>query len=525
MLVSMVEFLGKLVRPRKETLHEDLLESEFEYRDKNNFDVKFDYFIQEGSKKNNYSVTGYIFIPRHLKINIETYGKQEFYRDFQSFIRFQTPVFPLVGLLRENNNLSPLNRIQSIIDEITLGSPEAEGVSKLVYEIKMLAQIIRSNLRNQIIFLMDYCERGKSSEMVITSIRDLLDILEKIQLRFHEFEKVFFTVQLPEKVRGCYLAADEYISYYIEHYLTAFLDEISMQDGYREIFPGIKNAVLRQQARRKKMHYELVIPEHGMGPSKDLSKFHYWKAHLKNYIKQVLALVTKEREERMKYMQMLGTIGAIIAMAVSFFIGLLLNTYLPNTSLPFILAILVAYALKDRIKFSISSSGERWLSKWVSDRRFDIMDPLKDEKIGGVKEHMHFVKKESVPPAVLQIRHKDQPSFIEKEMKDERIILYQKKITLFTKKILKIHDRHKNVNDILTINISNFLTYASDARTMIPYYGKSDDVVKDVSIPVMYHVNMVLKQEYRDGNKKARVQYKRIRLVFNKEGIQSSEVS
>ncbi|MFX0102001.1 MAG: hypothetical protein ACFFCS_20720, partial [Candidatus Hodarchaeota archaeon] len=105
----MVEFLGKLVRPRKEMLHEDLLESEFEYRDKNNFDVKFDYLIQKGLEKSNYSVTGYIFIPRHLKINKDTYGKQEFFRDFQSFVRFQTPVFPLIGLVKDTNTLSPLN--------------------------------------------------------------------------------------------------------------------------------------------------------------------------------------------------------------------------------------------------------------------------------------------------------------------------------------------------------------------------------------------------------------------------------
>src|SRR5271157_3832298 len=66
---------------------DEMLETELEYKDKNNFEVSFDYILQKNMKINDYSITGYIFIPPELKLNADTYTRQQFFQDFSSFTR------------------------------------------------------------------------------------------------------------------------------------------------------------------------------------------------------------------------------------------------------------------------------------------------------------------------------------------------------------------------------------------------------------------------------------------------------
>ncbi len=520
----MVEFGGKVISAKKGLFQEDLLESGFEFKDKTNFEVDFDYFIQKGMKRTSYSITGYMFIPDELKIEPDTYSKEQFFHDFQSRLRFQTPVFPLSAILRKDNHLSPLTRIFEIIDNIMTGNLEDDILNKkMVYELKMHAQIVRSNLRNQIVSLIDMCPAGEPNEIVLDSLHDLIGEVNAIQDRFHELESIIFNSQFPEKTRACYHACDEYISYYLEHYFTILLDKMSNSDCYTIIAPDIRELIVRRQNRRLKMNYSLVIGHEIKKSTRDPTKFHFWKTFLKRYIKQVLELEIKKREDKAKYMQVIGAFGAMVAMAVFLIFSVaLLDTTVQN-SFPFIIAALVAYAFKDRIKAAINLSGERMLSKWVSDRRFEIIDTKEHEKIGVFKESMRFVKTKDVPADVMEIRNKDRPSVLERDVEIEKVILYKKVITLDAGKILKMHERHKNLSDVLQINIQNFLTHAWDPEEHVIYFNATKNSIEHVPVPLVYHVNMVLKQAFLTKEGQEKIKYKRIRVIFNKNGIDKVE--
>ncbi|MHA1699388.1 MAG: hypothetical protein ACTSWN_11150, partial [Promethearchaeota archaeon] len=306
-----MEFVDSASKASKFRAENISLETEIETKGLESVDVKFDYFIQKNVKINRYSIVGYIFLPKDLRINKDTYKKEEFFHDFRSFIRFHTPVFPLMGLIKEQNNLSPLNRVKSIIAELASGQKDEEELyDRIIYELKMLAQIIRGNLRNQVVFLLDQCSRGGPMEILVEKIQDTLDTLKRIQSEFYSLQSIFFTVQVPEKARVCYYAADEYVSYYIEHYFTILLKELSKNDFFKIIIPDIQEMITFQQEHRKNMGYRLTFNDE----DEDNSKFHYWRQTLKNYFKEVLFLTIKEREKRSKYAQFIGVVGAIIAM-------------------------------------------------------------------------------------------------------------------------------------------------------------------------------------------------------------------
>ncbi|HME52994.1 MAG TPA: hypothetical protein VKM55_12305 [Candidatus Lokiarchaeia archaeon] len=499
---------------------DEMLETELEYKDKNNFEVSFDYILQKNVKINDYSITGYIFIPPELKLNADTYTRQQFFQDFQSSIRFQTPIFPLNSIINEDNNLSPINRVRKILDEIASGGFDDEEINqRLIYELKMYAQIVRSNLKNQILFLVDMCPRDDSTDIVIETVQTLVDAVNKIQDKFHGFEPEFFSLHLPERTRATYFAADEYVSYYIEHYFTVFFDKINKVEYYSSLVPLIQDVIIKRQERRKKMNYSLVLD---VSDTERIERFHYWKGVLKSYIKQVLVLQTKMSASRKTLRVIFGALGAFVAMGVYIFltVGISTNLYLT----PWVIIVLAIYVLRENIKVIFSTGGERFLSKWIPDRKYDIYNILgRKEKIGNIGESAKFIKFGDVPEEIIKIRNKDRASVLEREFEQEEVILYRKTIQIEADKITHIHERHKNISDVMKINIRNFLSNAWDPQESITYYNSAEQRIDEINVPISYHLNMVLRQDYKDVKGNERTKFKRIRVIFNKNGIQKIE--
>ncbi|MBN2153950.1 MAG: hypothetical protein JW839_21010, partial [Candidatus Lokiarchaeota archaeon] len=277
----MVESPRRIVGSHKTLYKDEHLESGFEAKDRNNLEVSFDYLLHKGaSKDEEYSITGYIFIPPELKITKDTYTKQAFFHDVQSQIRFQTPHFPLKSYVESGNQLSPLNRIREILQEMLQGKFDDEATNdRLVYELKMHAQIVRSNLKGEIAVVAEMCSRQESSVSIAETTRAILHNVNKIQDQFHELEKELTSMQLPRKTQETYAAADEYVSYYIEHYMTVLLETINTNTCFEPLVPSIHDIIVRRQERREAKGYTLVIDpdvDDQTKGSKNL-KVHYWK--------------------------------------------------------------------------------------------------------------------------------------------------------------------------------------------------------------------------------------------------------
>lgn len=499
---------------------DEMLETELEYKDKNNFEVSFDYILQKNMKINNYSITGYIFIPPELKVNADTYSKQQFFHDFQSSIRFQTPIFPLNSIIKEDNSLSPINRIQKILDEIVSGGFDDEEINqRLIYELKMYAQIVRSNLKNQVLFLVDLCPKEDSTDIVIETTQSLIDAVNKTQVKFHAFEPSFFNLHLPERTRATYFAADEYVSYYIEHYFTVLFEKINKLECYTALVPSVQDVIIKRQQRRKKMNYALVLDA---ADTKRLERFHYWKGVLKSYIKQVLVLQTKMSASRKTFRIIFGALGAFVAMGVYIFLTIGITTSLYLT--PWVIVLLAIYVLRENIKALFQTIGERFLSKWIPDRKYDIYNILgRKEKIGNIGESAKFIKFGDIPGEIIRIRNKDRPSILEREFEQEEVILYRKTIQIEGDKITHIHERHKNISDVMKINIHNFLGNAWDPEESITYYNCTEQRIDEMKVPISYHLNLVLQQDYKDVKGNPKTNYKRIRVIFTQNGIQKIE--
>jgi hypothetical protein len=82
--------------------------------DRYQIELKLDYELGKG-EKTHYRISTYLFFPKSLGINEESYPKSEFYRDVKNYIRIKTPILSLRDLIE--SDVSPLSAVQKIVHE------------------------------------------------------------------------------------------------------------------------------------------------------------------------------------------------------------------------------------------------------------------------------------------------------------------------------------------------------------------------------------------------------------------------
>ena len=71
------------------------MEARISIHDLHQMELKLNYPLLDNHRRNSYEVDLYFFAPRSLGVHPQTYSKQQFYTDLQSYIRIRTPSVPL----------------------------------------------------------------------------------------------------------------------------------------------------------------------------------------------------------------------------------------------------------------------------------------------------------------------------------------------------------------------------------------------------------------------------------------------
>ncbi len=477
------------------------------------FEAKLDYRLQPQSKKNSYRVSAFFFVPRALQVDPQSYSNAQFIADMSTRIRFKTPAMSIKSLTREDNSASPLIRIQRIIRQVEGAPRAAEAANEVKYELKMLACIVKSSLRDQIRFYLNALSGKQLNPDIVDNIRTYTDDVGAFINAFRNLQHNFLSVQVPEVLREGYRFVDDYISLKITKNLVKLGTVIQKMPGMETTFATIKTIIEQEMAHRRQHNSPLLIKE---GTENEL--YAYWEGIFKKFTQSVQYLDQRTSEERARVTQILYAISAGVAMFL--FIIIFASLSSQNYQDWYIwLPVIVAYMLKDRIKVILQKLSDRLLQHWFPDREGHILEHEKQVRIGSWKESVRYMPLEQVPSEVLNIRQASNRSSIEQEGKPEIVIQYVKTVTLDPVLIRSRHERHTDINDILRFNIRHFLSYADDPyRTRIIWQPEAQEFRK-VKYAKVYHVNVVFKLEYLDDTQQNRVQYKKIRVVVDQLGI------
>jgi hypothetical protein len=300
------------------------------------------------------------------------------------------------------------------------------------------------------------------------------------------------------------------VSLSIEESFTRFVAALddegeTVQDACAAARVRLAQRILAEQAHRASARYPSALEDGRM--------YLHRKSALKKLISSVLFLdMTRETQGRR-----MANIGAGIAAAVAMLFSTVAAIWSQNrygiNSYPFVVALVISYVFKDRIKEWLRTYFNRQFSRWLWDFSVTIRDPENDGVVGRCREVVAFVDTKSVPRAVLDARHADATSTLEPRCKPEVVVKHVKEVTLHGRTIAKTHGRLLDVKDIMRFNVSSMLNRMDDPVQHVERFDGS--IVRRVPCAKAYHLNVVMALRAASGERT----YERFRVILDKSGI------
>lgn len=502
----------------------DILDSRIKLHDRHRFEIKLDIDL-DATARSSYEVETFFFIPRALNIGPHNYGKEKFYNSSQRYIRWRTPKISLGKLCDPALSTSPLNRVREDLGRALAGAGEPELADKLCDELRLLGCIIRGEIRDYVrVFVEGLATYGSAVPaaqrklFVGEGLENFLADLKKLEIALSSLKAEVSDPAVPLKVRETMAFFDEYVSLILEEYLTSLLEALRASPGPAERFAGIEKDVLAivtaQNRYRQAMKYPSVLV-----PGSSNETIIYRRGVLKKFMSAVLYLKA-EFSEWETLTQVFFGLAAGGAMLFAVLVTLYFQARYAMNSLPFVLAVVISYIFKDRIKDWLKLLFSRSLTRWISDRKIDILDSAGGgARIGLLKEAATFISPRDVPPDISRLRRIDNITSVDEEGKPERVFKYKKEIHLYPEVIIRSHERRRDLNDIMRFNIRDVVEQADDSSVDYPYVDQASGELRTAACARVYHMNLVLKYTYFNRDEQVNGHYERIRIVLSKDGI------
>ena len=502
----------------------DIFDSRIKLHDRHRFEIKLDIDL-DAAARSSYEVETYFFVPRALNVGPHNYKKENFYNSSQRYIRFRTPKMSLGKVCDPALATSPLNRVRQDLSRVLAGDGGQELSDKICGEFRLLGCIIRGELRDYVKIFVDglvtyggAVPAAQRRLFVGEGLENFLGDLKRLETALSSLKAEVSDPAVPLKIRETAAFFDEYVSLLLEEYLTSLLEALRGNPGARERFADVERGVLAivtaQSRYRQAMKYPSVLT-----PGSSNETIIYRRGVLKKFISSVLYLKA-EFSEWEGLTQVFFGLAAGSAMLFAVLVTLFFQQRYAMNSMPFVLAVVISYIFKDRIKDWLKLLFSKSLTRWISDRKIDILDSAGGgERIGLLKEAVTFISDKNLPPDIARLRRIDNITSVDEEGKPERVFKYKKEIILYPEVIIKSHERRRDLNDIMRFNVRELIAQADDAAVDYPYVDAATGDVRVAACSRVYHLNLVLKYSYFDRDGQVTIHYERIRIVINKDGI------
>lgn len=499
----------------------ELESGEIHFRDKWQFELKSDFIPLPERKKNTYTQEFFFFIPNSFQINSSTYSRDDFYRDQTNLIRFKTPEFTLTELLDKTNEKSPLVRITEITEDL----PSNEATEEVENELKLLGNIIRSSLREHVRTLIKELEEITTSKEITHFSEDVQEYTEQIK----ELRSTYFSLQTKtidnwsRALHSHFLYVDEFISSSINYYLTGLLQDIRKNTHSEALI--LADRVLCHLLTTEKKHRE----EHHQEPQKIdegslQNEFIFYRNSLLNkYVIDALLLNTNRSSLTKRFRNLIGAFSAGIAMLVFFLLFVWQGELFAINSQPFILTTVVLYILKDRIKEGLRAFSYEKASKWFSDFTTDIRSADNKKYLGKIDESFSFVWEKDISKEISNIRNHAFHAVLEKFKRPERVIYYKRTVEFTQQEKRDGTLRRHDFNIIFRFNIQAFLPKLANPHHIYTTLDPETLDFSRVSLPKVYHLNIILRNTYLQKDQTQKVELKKFRLILDKNGIKRVE--
>jgi hypothetical protein len=191
--------------------------------------------------------------------------------------------------------------------------------------------------------------------------------------------------------------------------------------------------------------------------------------------------------------------------------------------------LVVAYALKDRLKALLQSVFAGWAGRHLPDRKWSIRDREQARRVGEVRERAGFLSFRLVPPEVLASRRLTRTHALEEQARPERVLWHRK--TVLTKPAFDAMELSGGndgpdfamITEIFRLNLHRWLLHTDDPTRKIVFADPGDARIYQATARRVYNINVVYR--LRQGGAApmlglAAAPWHRIRVVVSRKGIE-----
>jgi len=478
-----------------------MIEENIKIHNKLSFELKLGYTARKKKAVSLFSVNTWIFIPNSLDVNHNTYEKKDFYRDLKSNIRLITPTFLLRDIAA--GKLSPLLKLEKAIKQLT-SEPTRSNIAEYEHHIKMFLSILKSALRDE----SGHILKNNIKEDMLFLVNEFIDNIQLISNRYRNLRRAINVSTISPELLNYYLFGDEFMSNVIEQHCFKIIKNFNGEKGTGKARKKIQSEIDKEVQYKVMKGYP--VPEKD-SPDNN-REFVHRLTLLKKYAENVLFAAAHKKKDGILKEQVYLSIAAGLSMIFATAIAFSFQLKYGNFTMPFFVALVVSYMLKDRIKELSRYYFAHKAGRSYFDHKTRIS--LNDKTIGWSKEGMDLIEEKKVPSEILKIRNRSAILEADNRNNDEKIILYRKLIRLDRKSIDEISDYTiAGINEIIRFNINSFTTQMDNPE--IPLF--IEDATEGYTIVTgekIYYLNLLMQIKGED-----QLDYKRYRIVFNRDGI------
>jgi len=471
--------------------------------DKFSVEIKLGFIPLRKQKVSNFAVNTWIFIPKSLDITKSTYQKSDFYRDLKSNIRLITPVYNLREIA--SSERSPIVYLTKSFQSLS-ENPTRSRIADYEYNIRMFLSILKSSLRNE----LNSIEKNFLIHDKVVMVEKYVTQVCQIAQKYRDLRSTINVSSVKKEIVNYYFFGDEFMSNSIEHNTFKLLKKIKElnDESNNKLLEKLATLIHEEIEYKKANGYPIVeeaSPDHNR---RLLSRL----GVLKKFAESELYLNVVKRRDGVLIEQIYLSIAAGLSMVFATAIAFSFQQKFGNLTMPFFVALVVSYMLKDRIK----ELARHYFAHKLGNRYFDQKTniTLKNHVIGSEREAMDHITFDKIPKEVIALRSRSSVFEEYARQHADSVLLYRKVINLNRENLDKISSyAMPGINEIIRINVSNFLQKMDNAK--IPLFALDGNngyqIIKGEKV---YYLNIVMQMKRQ--NKSIYYHY---RIVMNRSGI------
>jgi hypothetical protein len=476
--------------------------------DKYQIEFKTHYRFKRQEKDTAYDVEIYMFIPNSLDLDHDNYPKYLFYRDLQTYLRFETPTIALRHVASGKRN--PFQSLETCFQKLA-ADPSPENISNYENQLKMFCCIVKKAMSEHSVFLSRKDDPKDIDYLVENYISHTSDILEKCR----GLRKIITIPTIDEKTFSIYALIDEYMSLVTDEYSYRLLETLKKKGpgNYDEHKKAVLQLITSEIGYRTAKGY-LARPKE----NDDNEELVYRVQSLKKCTESVLFLSTRARPEGKMVQQLIFGAAAGLAMIWATAIALYAQYIFGIFTMAFFITLVVSYIFKDRIKEVVRDYLSSKLLRFFYDQKTRICTGSRKHEIGSSRESFSFVGDDMVDDDVMELRNRDQISRSGDYSVGEKTILYRKKINVFPRcfeqvyRILEI----KGVTDITRYSVARLTRKMGNPKRHLFITDGKD--YRRINARKVQHINFIIRYSSHDESR-----LKRFRIVMDRGGIRRLE--